>query len=379
LWLIALTPTLDVAGIRRVLATPAGALPALLFGLAALGMLWADVAWNARFEGLVSHLKLAAIPLLFVQFSRSDRGLWAIYALLAACTALLVTSYVMTAFPSLAAFRGRNIGVPVKDYISQSGFFVLAAFVLLDIAFSTWRRGRRLVAVVCGLLIVAFLANIVWIATGRTALLVAPVLILLYGFRRAGWRGAVAACIAVAVLAAIAWSASPYLRQRIQSTLVEQVAGSGSFEPSATVLRLAFWKASLEIISQAPIVGHGTGSIRANFERYAAGRVNSHVEQATNPHNQTFAVAIQLGLVGTLVLYAMWLSHFLLFRGDGLLGWFGAAVVVQNFIGSLVNTHLFDFTQGWTYAVLVGVAGGTMLRETAGAAAGRRPRDAASA
>ena len=36
-----------------------------------------------------------------------------------------------------------------------------------------------------------------------------------------------------------------------------------------------------------------------------------------NPHNQTFNVAMQWGIIGVVVLYAMWLLHLLLFRGEG--------------------------------------------------------------
>ena len=39
-------------------------------------------------------------------------------------------------------------------------------------------------------------------------------------------------------------------------------------------------------------------------------------------------------------------------------------VVVQNVVGSLFNSHLFDFVQGWVYVIGVGVAGGTVLNGT---------------
>ena len=39
----------------------------------------------------------------------------------------------------------------------------------------------------------------------------------------------------------------------------------------------------------------------------------------------------------SLLLFAMWMSHALLFRGGGLAGWVGLAVVAQNVIGSLFN------------------------------------------
>ena len=85
-------------------------------------------------------------------------------------------------------------------------------------------------------------------------------------------------------------------------------------------------------------------------------------------------MAIQIGLVGAGVLWAMWIAHLLLFRGNGLAEWIGLVVVVQNIVGSLFNSHLFDFAQGWVYVLGVGVAGGIALKnratkESAGATA----------
>jgi hypothetical protein len=66
-------------------------------------------------------------------------------------------------------------------------------------------------------------------------------------------------------------------------------------------------------------------------------------------------------VVGVIVLYAMWLCHLLLFRGDGLMSWIGLLVVVQNVSTSLFNSHLFDFHEGWMYVLGVGIAGGITL------------------
>jgi O-antigen ligase len=62
------------------------------------------------------------------------------------------------------------------------------------------------------------------------------------------------------------------------------------------------------------------------------------------------------------VLLAMWAAHGLLFRGAGLMASIGTIIVVQNFLSSLVNSHLFDFGQGWLYVFGVGIVGGTVLR-----------------
>jgi hypothetical protein len=43
LWLIAVVPVLDIASVRREIMTPVGGVPVLLWALAVVGMLWADV------------------------------------------------------------------------------------------------------------------------------------------------------------------------------------------------------------------------------------------------------------------------------------------------------------------------------------------------
>ena len=81
-----------------------------------------------------------------------------------------------------------------------------------------------------------------------------------------------------------------------------------------------------------------------------------------NPHNQTLNVAVQWGILGIIILYATWIFHFFLFRGEGLAAWIGLMVVLQNIMTSLFNSHLFDFHEGWMYVVGVGVAGGMVLK-----------------
>ncbi len=89
-------------------------------------------------------------------------------------------------------------------------------------------------------------------------------------------------------------------------------------------------------------------------------------EVAANPHNQVFAVGIQIGIIGIAALLAMWIGHLALFQcNNGFVASVGLVVVIQNIVGSLFNSHLFDFTHGWTYVVGVGVAGGIVLKESA--------------
>jgi O-antigen ligase len=362
IWLLALIPTLTWPGMRRELTTAAGGLPVLLVLLGALGMLWAEVPWQARLGGLDGFVKLLVVPLLIVQFRRSDKGERLLIAFLMACVALLIASVAVDIWPQLS--RGSSdAGVPVKNYIIQSAEFAICAAVLLDIAFA--RAGARQWAMALGavLLALAFVADIFFVVTSRTTLVILPILALVYGFRRFGWKGLFGAVAVGIVVVAVAWTASPYLRARVMSLYTQTKAFETRDASTSTGERLVFWTKSLQFVASAPLFGHGTGSITAMFRRDAIGRTGVQGEVSTNPHNLTFAVAIQIGIVGAAVLWAMWLCQLYMFRGPGLVAWIGLVVVMQNLVGSLFNSFIFDFTEGWLYVFGVGVLAGMMRRQ----------------
>jgi O-antigen ligase len=358
LWLLALIPTLDVSTLRRELRGAAGGLPVLLWLLALIGMLWANVPWSERYAGLEGFHKLLVVPLLFAQFRRSERGIHVVYGFLAACTALMFASWVLIALWKLWAINveGKLPGILVKDYIAQSSEFLICAFGLLGLAVDRWRRGEAGVALGATLLACLFLANIFYVAPGRTAIVIMPALLVIFGFYYFGWKGVAAAIVAGALIAAAAWAASPFLRARVLASVSEVQAYETRGAASSSAIRLELWRKSLGIIAAAPVIGHGTGSIPEQFGSGVFG------QQSVNPHNQVFAVAIQIGLIGTAVLLAMWLAHLGLFRGGGLIAWIGIVMVVQNIASAPFNSHLFDSFHGWLYAFGIGVLGGIALR-----------------
>jgi O-antigen ligase len=66
--------------------------------------------------------------------------------------------------------------------------------------------------------------------------------------------------------------------------------------------------------------------------------------------------------VGGAMLLAMWAVHFSMFVGSGFARALGQAVVIQNLIGSLFNSHLSTVTQGMLYCLAVGLLGGIVQR-----------------
>ena len=210
----------------------------------------------------------------------------------------------------------------------------------------------------------SFVVNIAFVATSRTVLLVAPVLIVLLGWRQFGWKGTCGGLsdrrrgqrAAVARVRPTCARGSPTRSRNCRQYRAADAETSAG-------LRLEFWKKSIGFVAEAPVIGHGTGTIADLFRRAAVGNTGAVSVASVNPHNQTFAVAIQLGLLGVAVLLAMWAAHFYLFRASGLYAWIGTVVVVENVVSSLFNSHLFDFASGWLYVFGVGVFGGMVLRQ----------------
>ena len=367
-WLLALLPTLDRAGLQREVLTPAGGLPVLLWFLGLIGMLWAtDVDWITRFHGLGSFNRLLVIPLLLAQFRRSENGIRVIFGFFASEAVVLALSYFLVLTPALSwhghLFSDAHVtGVPVHDDVYQGSAFLICAFGALGCAICQWQK-NRMAALGYAAAALLFIGNFAVALVSRVALFSAPFLFLLLGWRLYRWKGIFGACAVAAAIGVTFWAVSPSLQTRLNNSFVEIDNYRTGGEATSLGLHLAFLEGSLKIVTSAPIFGHGTGSIAAQFRLATEGGSGANAVIADNPHNQTFAVAIQIGTVGALVLWAMWIAHFLLFRGASLAAWVGPVVVVENIVSSLAHSHLFDFGNGWLYLFGVGVLGGMVLRD----------------
>jgi O-antigen ligase len=358
-WLLVLLPSLDADSVKRALTSPAGGFAVVLWCLGVVGMLWADVSWHDRFAGLDSFHRLLAIPLLLAQFRRTGNGIWVACGFFISSIVLLIASCAI-----VFAFGDRwhgVYGVPVHDTIFQGSVFLICAFGSLGYAALVREKSPPSLLIALFAIGALFLINFAFVTTSRIALVIAPLLLLLLGWRLFGWQGALGALLLAAMVGSAMWFASPVLRDRIARSVVEMQRYHTGEGATSIGEHIVFLKESLPIIASAPIIGHGTGSITEEFRRITAGKTGVAATPTVNPHNQTFAVAIQLGLVGALVLWAMWIAHIVLFGGQSALAWLGLVLVTENILSSTVHSHLFDFNSGWLYVFGVGVLGGAIL------------------
>ena len=361
LWLLALVPIIAPAALLQLSKRSVSLLPVAFFVLALVGTLWSTASWGTRLYSVGPLAKLLVIPLLIYHFQRSSRGHWVFVAFLTSCTLLMIMSWIVAFEPRLALRSNAAYGVPVKNYIDQSQEFALCAVALAYPVIHLLRQRRF--AEAAGLVAIAasLVANMIFITVSRTALVTMPAMLCVFAFLHLTRRSMIAVLGGFLVIAAVVWFASPNLRTRAESAFTEYRAYETSDQATSVGLRLEFWNKSLQFFREAPLIGHGTGSVRSLFEQSAVGQTGVAAEIIANPHNQTLYTAVQWGVLGVAILYAMWFTHLLLFRGPSLTHWIGFLVVAQNMMTSLFNSHLFDFHEGWMYVLGVGVAGGMVL------------------
>ena len=366
LWLAALATTLELRPFLRSLQRPICAVPIALVALAVLGILWSDAPWGTRLHAVGPATKLLVLPFLFYHFERSARGMWIFVAFLASCTLLTVASWIVAIDPSLslkAPGDPAGHGIFVKNYIDQSQEFLLCTVVLAFPIITLLREGKIRLALLLTLVAANFVVNMVFVVVSRTALVTLPVMLAVFAMAHLKWRTNVLLFFAAVIFGALAWTMSPQLQATTDKFTRDYRIYKELNQPTSIGLRLEFWEKSLRFFAEAPVIGHGTGSTRGLFEAAATGpAVLAQAHVIGNPHNQTLNIAVQWGAIGVVILYAMWLSHFSLFRGEELAAWIGLMVVLQNIFSSLFNSHLFDFHEGWMYVLGVGIAGGMVLR-----------------
>ena len=395
--------TLDRARFEATLRMPAAWLPVALFALIALGTLWSvQPTFGLAAKWIGPYARLLLIPLVMATAMTPKQALQIGYGFLAACLIILALSWASFLWPTGPWTWFKGPGVPVKDNAVQSGCFALCAFALALGAFPIWRRGDRRRALTMAVLALLFFADIFLLYISKTGAIMAGALLALLLIHVQGWKRRVLVAVpAVMVLAAALFASAP-AQQRLAeissdikatskntaavpalpappaasnapaalpAPAPEQPAAApapaivadNAVETVSTGARLDFWSKAIGFMKAAPLLGHGTGSIRPLYQSLEATRPSPYGEATPDPHNQTLHVVLQVGLIGGALLWAMWIAHARLFLARDMASVFGQAIVLQNVIGGLFNSHISAVTQGMLYCLAVGLLGAVVI------------------
>lgn len=329
-----------------------------LFGLYLAGCVYSIGNQEDILNSLGKAARLMFIPLLIVVFQDADTRRRAWYGFIGAMLVTLALSYLLwLGLLHQGELIKGDAANPVifKLHITHNLFMAFTAFACaVQARYAGTTRRRSIWAVLA--LLAAF--NVLFMVQGRTGYLVLLALLVYLGIAWLRWRGVAVALAAIGVLAALAYALpSSSLHQRAALAFHEFSASqSGAVaDPGSSIgLRMEFYRNTLEIVRQHPLLGVGTGGFRQAYAEQVrdTGRMATH-----NPHNEYLMVAAQLGLVGLLLLFVLFAVQ-----------WHAAArlpsvreqmlargMVLSVVVASAVSSTLIDHAEGWFYVWMSGL------------------------
>ncbi len=339
---------------QRLRVHPVAMFALLFVGLMLLGLLYTPVPFTEAGLILDKYREFLYIPIFILFFRDPISRQWGLYAFISAILLTLILSYVM-AFTGWEIGKGtdQNPQAPYifKNYITQS---LLLALVAYFIAMQAWQERRWVLLRVIVVLLIIY--NIMFLSEGRTGYLVLFCLILLFCYQTYRLRGAIIGSIFLAALTVVVYQSSEVLKDRIDN-ISEGVQDYKHSETNTSIkMRLEFYENSLNLITQKPIFGHGTGSFAYEYQKLAQ---DQEIQSTKNPHNEYLMIGVQWGVIGialfVTLLYILWLKATMMAQG----------LIVTIAVGCLFNSFWLDSTEGHVFAYLIGIFyGGIKLTNT---------------
>ena len=193
-----------------------------------------------------------------------------------------------------------------KDYTQQGIEFLVLAAMAASFAEGQSERKRK---ILLWALAAAAIVDVVFLLQSRTSyLIVAPLLAFwawrLVGGPRAGWRrialGALllAACGAAAVM-------TPRVQQRLLQAKEDVSNYSDKRQATSMGIRLELWQRTLPIIASAPLLGHGLGQWRSEYQAEVKDFPNYDEFRMGHPHQEALLILSEQGIVGLAVFVAL--------------------------------------------------------------------------
>lgn len=336
---------LDLPRVFR--ATPSTLTAALLFGLMAIGLTYSPVSTEKGFATLWKYRELLLMPVVFSLLGHGVKQRSAAQnSFLAGCIVLMAVSYLIF----FGIIDENRYGYSLVFHITHSFFMAILGFWGLHLSTSSGSPGFLRMG--WGIISLAAVINLFYVAPGRTGMFIFCCLVVLFLYQRlslARWMAGVLVCL---MLLAGAYYTSDNLSGRVQEAIDEISHYQKGQSRTSIGQRFDWWMVSLELIAEKPILGHGTGSYQTSHLRKTGG---TRITPTDNPHNEFLFLAVQCGLAGLALFFLVVALQLQESKNIGrnnrqLL----QGVILALLAGSLMNSLLFDSQQGHFYLFMSG-------------------------
>lgn len=342
--------------IRRVMTNPVALSALLLFGWLLLGTLWGGGDPEERLHALKKYADLLLIPLLISMALDVQVRNRALLALAASLGATLALSLVL----SLGVLQiGGVIGCDLSNpcvFKKHTTHNVLMAFGVLLFGVLAWKSRGRWIGWGWGLASALAAGNVLLMVQGRTGYVVLAGLALLAFHMYAGWRGILAAIVALSVAFSIAYEVSFTFHERVNlaASSVMQWNPKVAVVEDSIGWRLEYFYHTAEIIQEHPLIGVGTGGF---VQAYRARAEQAGLDVPPHPHNQYLYIMVQVGVVGLGLVLWLFRQQWRLaaLAGDEAYRLLARGVMVTIAVGCFFNPFLVDHTEKLFYCLFSGL------------------------
>ncbi|WP_309263406.1 O-antigen ligase family protein [Lysobacter arvi] len=345
-------------------------------------LLWAAVlvASALRVPGTPSwpgsFVLACAYPLILASVFVDERwGKRALAAFAIAVSLTMLASYAMQVglLPQRAVVSAApNMRNTVfKEYTQQGLSTLILGCMCMAIALAETSKRRRFYLVVLAGIAAA---NVLFLLGSRTADLVLMPLVAYFAWRlaarRPAWVRVLLTVTALVALGAIAYL-SPVMRTRVVASLpAETTRYVEEASPTATGIRMQLWRRSLEIVSDAPLFGHGLDQWRPAYRAAMQAHGDKDAFLAGHPHQELLLIVAEQGIVGLAIYLALLIALVLHVRklAPPWRDTYTCLIVIYVFAG-LANCLWGDFTHRHTFVLLIACV--PALMKSARSAGGR--------
>jgi O-antigen ligase len=264
--------------------------------------LYGAAAWSDALLSLVAWRRMLLVWLAAALFFDARSKRLALDVLVVTCLAGTLVSFATFA-TDVSITERLGPGIVFHDYAVQGAMFSLAATVCVaalirpaDFAGDRLLGNRVAMAGILVLLVI----DVVFILWGRTGafaivLMSSATAVFLVG---GTWRGKALAGLAVLACGGATLLASPHVRSRVADGIHEAVTADRAAEATRFGTRVVYWRNTVRMIADYPLLGVGTGGFQAAYASYVRGVPGWQGNETGDPHNQYLKFQAEQGILG---------------------------------------------------------------------------------
>jgi O-antigen ligase len=323
----------------------------------ALSLLWTQSGDANTLHAWTRHARLLTIPIVYLLIynyaeARSVLRVFIIGQIFVVFSAWLLVWGVKVpwATAKLAESTYAVFGSYLEQSISQA---VLIALLWHQRKVVFGAKGQWLAIAIAAITLVHTLGFLL----GRSGHLVALALIMMAIVYELPVRFKWATLLVPFVVIALAWTGSHNFRNRVDMVRSEMNAFSSKADANTSSgQRLMFWRVSLMAIQDSPVFGSGAGSWNKEYRLREAGKAAPDTLTVDNPHQLFLLWAVEGGMVGLLLLCAVFAELYIRSRklapDDARTL---QSVIVALVVSGMLNSQIFGIGMGDFFCVAFGI------------------------